>query len=300
MTPIEPLDTPDVLDPARLRAAIRGVRGFVLDADGVLVVKSAPIPGSVEALRTLQACGIPFRVVTNFSQLHRETLAGWFAKGGLSIDPARIITAASATAAHTATAHPGRPLFVLAAADARREFDGQGLVTADEADGLPPGTVGAVVIGDAGEELSFRNLDVAFRLLSGGAELLAMHRNPWWLTPKGKTLDSGGFVVGLEFATGLRARTLGKPSPIVFRQAVAGLVADLGERLPRSAFAMVGDDPKADVAAAQRVGLRGILVLTGKTSREDVAGGPQTRAGRPFRGPDAVAASLAEVVAALD
>lgn len=284
----------------RLRAAVHGVRGFVLDADGVLVLQSAPIPGSVEAVRTLQDRGIPFRVVTNFSQLHRETLAGWFGKGGLAIDPDRIITGTSATAAYTAAMHPGRPLFVLAATDARREFDGQSLVTADEADALPAGTVAAVVIGDAGDELSFRNMDVAFRLVHGGADLLAMHRNRWWLTPKGMTLDAGGFVVGLEFATGRRARTLGKPSPVVFRQAVAGLVVDLGERLPRSAFAMVGDDPQADVAAAQRVGLRGILVLSGKTTAEDVARLPRTRAGRPVRGPDGIAPSLAEIVAALD
>ena len=284
----------------RLRAAVHGVRGFVLDADGVLVLQGAPIPGSVEAVRTLQDRGIPFRVVTNFSQLHRETLADWFGKGGLAIDQDRIITGTSATAAYTAAKHPGRPLFVLAAADARREFDGQDLVTANEADALPAGTVAAVIIGDAGDELSFRNMDVAFRLVHGGADLLAMHRNRWWLTPRGMTLDAGGFVVGLEFATGRRARTLGKPSPVVFRQAVAGLVADLGERLPRSVFAMVGDDPQADVAAAQRVGLRGILVLSGKTTAEDVARLPRTRAGRPVRGPDGIASSLAEIVAALD
>jgi len=290
----------DPLDPARLREAVRGVRGFVLDADGVLVLRSAPIPGSVEAVRTLRDRGIPFRVVTNFWQLHRETLAGWFGQGGLTIDPDRIITAASATAMHTATTHPGRPLFVLAAADARREFDGQHLVTADEADALPAGTVAAVVVGDAGDELSYWNMDVAFRLVHGGADLFAMHRNPWWLTPRGVTLDAGGFVVGLEFATGRRARTLGKPSPVVFRQAVAGLVADIGERLPRRAFAMVGDDPQADVSAAQAVGLRGILVLSGKTSSAELDGLPRMRAGRPVRGPDAVAPSLAEVVAALD
>ena len=204
--------------------------------------------------------------MTNFSQLHRETLAGWFAKGGLPIDPDRIITGTSATAAHTAARHPGRPLFVLAADDARREFDGQTMLTADEADAAPPGTVAAVVIGDAGDDLSYRNLDVAFRLVRGGAELLAMHRNPWWLTPKGETLDAGG----VRRRARVRDRAPGARSSasrrrIVFRQAVAGLDADLGERLPRSAFAMVGDDLRADVAAAQRVGLRGILVLSGKT-----------------------------------
>ena len=281
-----------------LRAALHGVRGLVLDADGVLVLQAAPLPGSVEALRSLEARGIPFRVVTNFSQLHRETLADWFGKGGLRVEPDRIITATSATAAYTAATHAGRPLFVLAATDARREFDGQQLVSTDEADALPEGSVAAVVIGDAGDELSYRNMDVAFRLVHGGAELLAMHRNPWWLTRRGITLDAGAYVVGLEFATGRPARTLGKPSPVVFRQAVDGLAADLGERLPRSAFAMVGDDPQADVAAAQRVGLRGVLVLSGKTSAADVE---RTAASRTRgRGPDAVAPTLADVVAALD
>ena len=274
------------------------MRGLVLDADGVLVLQGKPLPGSMEAVASLGARGIPFRVVTNFSQLHRETLAGWFAKGGLPIDPDRIVTGTSATAAHTAARYPGRPLFVLAADDARREFAGQKMLSADEAEAAPPGTVAAVVIGDAGGDLSYRNMDVAFRLVRGGAELLAMHRNPWWLTPKGETLDAGWFVVGLEFATGTRALILGKPSPEVFRQAVAGLCADLGERLPRSAFAMVGDDLRADVAAAQRVGMKGILVLSGKTDAAEAERAGQKGPGA--RGPDGVGATLADVVAALD
>jgi HAD superfamily hydrolase (TIGR01450 family) len=287
------------MTPDGLREALRGVRGLVLDADGVIVLQGQPLPGSIEAIRRLEERHFPFRVVTNFSQLHRETLAGWFAKGGLTIAPDRIITATSATAAYTAARHPGRPLFVLAAADARREFDGQRLATPDEADAMSPGAVGAVIIGDAGDDLSYTNLDIAFRLVRGGAELLAMHRNPWWLTPKGETLDAGAFVVGLEFATGQPARTLGKPSPVVFRQAAAGLAADLGERVARGHFAMVGDDPRADVAAAQRVGLRGILVLSGKTNRADLERAGRT-ARRPSRGPDAIAPTLADVVAALD
>jgi len=283
----------------RLRAAVRGVRGFVLDADGVLVLQGAPLPGAMEAVAALTARGIPFRVVTNFSQLHRGTLADWFARGGLAIDPDRIITGTSATAAYTAAQYAGHPLFVLAAADALREFEGQQRLSADQADAAPPGTVAAVVIGDAGDDLSYRNMDVAFRLVRGGADLLSMHRNPWWLTPKGETLDAGAFVVGLEFATGRRAHILGKPSPVVFRQAVAGLQADLGEHLPRSAFAMVGDDLRADVAAAQRVGLRGILVLSGKTTAAEAE--QAARARRPgARGPDAIAPALADVVAALD
>jgi HAD superfamily hydrolase (TIGR01450 family) len=295
-----------VTDPATLRLALRGLEGFVLDADGVLILKGEPIPGAIEALANLEARGLPYRVVTNFSQAHRSTLAARFAARGTTLDPDRIVTAASAAAAYTAARFAGRPIWVIAAPDALREFDGQALVSSDMAalaaaadgdDAAGVGPVAAVVIGDGGDDLSFGNLDTAFRLIGGGAAFLAMHRNPWWITPAGPTLDAGAAVVGLEYATGSTATVLGKPSPEVFRQALSGLRADIGRRVPASAVAMVGDDPDADVRAAQRVGLRGVLVLTGKTRVEQLDG---PSSGRGRKAPDAIARSLAEVVAALD
>ena len=207
---------------ADLRAALRGVEAFVLDADGVLILKGEPIPGSsAEALARLEARGIPYRVVTNFSLAHRSTLAARFAEGGdvasrpIGSSPRRRPPRRTRCAEFA-----GRPLFVLAAPDALREFDGQHLLTRDEAEAAGRSEVAAVVIGDGGDDLSFRNLDTAFRLIRGGAAFLAMHRNPWWLTPRGPTLDAGAVVVGLEYATGRKATVLGKPSPVVFRQAL--------------------------------------------------------------------------------
>jgi HAD superfamily hydrolase (TIGR01450 family) len=278
-----------------LRAALHGIEGFVLDADGVLILKGEPIPGSIEALQRLDTRGTPYRVVTNFSLAHRETLAARFAARGVRIDPDRIITASSSAAAYTANRFAGRPLFVLAAPDALREFDGQQLFDREGAEAASA-DIAAVVIGDGGDDLSYRNLDTAFRLIRGGAAFLAMHRNPWWLTPRGPTLDAGAAVVGLEYATRTKATVLGKPSPVVFRQALDGLRADLGRLVPARAVAMVGDDPDADVRAAQRVGLRGILVLTGKTDSHETA----RRGDDRKRPPDVIARSLGDVVAALD
>ncbi len=288
--PVSPADPPD-----EIRAALSGVRGLVLDADGVIVLKGELLPGAAEALAALARRGLPYRIVTNYSSAHRSTLAVRF--GGGAIPAERFITSASTAAAYTATRHPGRPLLVLSTADARREFEGQHLLGSAEADSSP-GDVAAVVIGDTGDDLRFGDLDVAFRCLLAGAEFVAMHRNLWWLTPKGMTLDSGALVAGLEEATGRRATVVGKPSPVVFRQAVAGIAADLGvARLPYRATAMVGDDVRTDIIAAKRVGLRGVLVLTGKHGRADVEAAANGRAGTR---PDAVAPSLSEVVAALD
>ena len=246
-------------------------------------------PGSRES-------GIPFRIVTNFSAAHRETLSARFADGAVPGD--RFITAASAAATYTATHHKGGRLFVISAPDSLREFDGQAVVSADEADAAAPGELAAVVIGDGGDELSYRNLNVAFRAIRRGAEFVAMHRNPWWLTPRGETIDAGAFVAGLEFATGKAPVVCGKPSPVVFEQALAGLAADLGvKRLPAGQVAMVGDDPEADIAGARRVGLRGILVLTGKVGAREAAA---AMAGPARTRPTAIAESLVEIVAALD
>jgi HAD superfamily hydrolase (TIGR01450 family) len=278
-----------------LGRALEGVRAFVLDADGVLMWRGKPIPGSAEALVELRRRRMPYRVVTNYSTAHRATLAAWFGDAtGLQVDAAEIITGASAAADYTAKRHPGGRLLVLAAPDALREWQGQHVVSPDQ---VTPRSapVAAVVIGDAGDDLTFRNLDIAYGQIHAGAEFVAIHRNLWWMTPKGHTLDSGALIVGLEAALGRRAVVTGKPSPVVFRQAVEELAAELasgGEpRLLRREVAMVGDDPVADIAAARRVGLRGILVLTGKVS--EVARVPARIA------PDAIARSLAEVVAHL-
>jgi HAD superfamily hydrolase (TIGR01450 family) len=290
--PRTPSATPRGTD---LRAAVAGVRAFILDADGVLMYRSKPIPGAPETVAELRRRGIPYRVLTNYSSAHRSSLAAAFGKAtGLDVDSAEIITAASAAAAYTASHHAGQPILVLAAPDARREWAGQDVVALDEADARSE-HVAAVVIGDAGDDLSYRNLDIAFRQLRNGAEFVAMHRNPWWMTPKGFTLDAGALVAGLEFALGRRAVITGKPSPVVFRQALDELRAEVngsgGPRLRAAEVAMVGDDPRADIAAARRVGLRGVLVLTGKvTADEATASGVRL---------DGIAPGLAEVVAAL-
>ena len=286
-----------------LASALAGVRALVLDADGVLLYAGRPLPGSVDALARLEGAGIPYRVVTNFSLAHRETLAANVSRQfGRPVRPSTIITAASAAAALTALHHPGEPLLVFASDDARREWDGQRLVTPAEADD-PATKVAAVVIGDAGDELSFGNLDIAFRQLRAEAAFIAMHRNLWWMTRRGITLDAGAVVVGLEHALERRATVAGKPSPVVFREALRELGAEVratgGRRLLARDVAMVGDDLDSDVAGAHRAGLRGLLVLTGKTDRAAVdATAAAGRLKGPAR-PDAVGADLREVVEAL-
>ena len=280
-----------------LRDALRGVRALVLDADGVLVAPGTALPGVAEAIGRLDARGIPYRVATNVSAAHRETVAARFAGLGLPIPAERIVTSLSATVDDVRRTYPGQPVFVLTHRDGLREFADDPLMTPEAAD-ADDARAAAVVIGDAANDLSYQNLDRAFRLVRRGAELIAMHRNGWWLTARGETIDSGAFVAALEYATGRRARLTGKPGPLMFRTAFRGLAADVaaagGSALRYRDVAMVGDHSVQDITGARRVGLRAILVLTGRTAAEDVPG----LRGRAV--PDAVAGAMGDVVAALD
>lgn len=278
-----------------LRAALAGVRAFLLDLDGVIVLAGDAIPGAAEALAALERRGVPYRIVTNTSAVSRDTLSRWSARLGAPIPAERFESALSASAAWTARTFPGQSLYVLASDDAKREFAGQRLLSHQEAD-AKGAMVAAVVIGDSPEEATFDNLNRAFRLIRGGATLVGMHRNPWWLTPEGPTLDSGSFVVGLEFAAETRAKVIGKPSPAFFAQAIRDLRKEAGRDLARREVVMVGDDVRTDVRAAQRAGLRGILVLSGKHGEVDVEAAVRERGGRR---PDAIASDLGAVIAAL-
>lgn len=280
-----------------LSAVLRGVRALVLDADGVLVMRGAALPGAPEALARLDERGIPYRVATNISSMHRETLAARFARMGLHIAAERIVTALSATADDARRTYPGRPVFVITRPDGLREFGDHPIMAPAEAD-ADDARAAAVIFGDGDEDLSYANMDRAFRLVRRGADLIAMHRNGWWYTAKGETIDTGAFVAAIEYATGVRARTTGKPGPLMYRTAFRGLAAEVaaagGRRLTRRDVVMVGDHAPQDIAGARRAGLRGILVLSGRTTIGDVAG---------LRGasvPEAVAGTLGDVVAALD
>jgi HAD superfamily hydrolase (TIGR01458 family) len=280
-----------------LRAALQGIRGLLLDLDGVLVLKGAPVPGAVEAVRALDAAAFPYLVVTNTSLMSRGALAAWGARAGFSTPPDRFQTALSASASVVRRELGGGAAYVICSDEARSEFAGLNVVTGAEAD-ADPGSVSAVILGDSPEELTKANLDRAFRLVLGGAQLIGMHRNPWWLTPDGPTLDAGTFLVGLEWATKRRARLVGKPSPAFFLAAIERLQAEAASRgeprLRRGDLAMVGDDVGTDVGGGRRAGLRTVFVRTGKHGDADLEAAAAPRRGA-FQ-PDAIAPSIAEVV----
>jgi HAD superfamily hydrolase (TIGR01458 family) len=230
---------------------------ILLDIDGVLHVSGEPIRGAPAAVRQLRENGHRLRFVTNSTTQSRASLAQNLRELGFELDDDELQTTALAAAREL----KGKRVLALTMAAVLEDLGGVELVGEDAE---------AVLVGGADETeetnrvFSYMNLARAFHELEGGAELFCLHRNRWWQTSRGPLLDSGCFVAGLEYAAELDATVVGKPSAAYFAAAVEALDAD-----PELTW-MVGDDIDADVAGAQRFGLRTALVRTGKFRPDEV------------------------------
>ncbi|MBK9383710.1 MAG: HAD hydrolase-like protein [Planctomycetes bacterium] len=116
----------------------------------------------------------------------------------------------------------------------------------------------AVVLATEAHTLRIAELQPAFRRLQAGAKLYALQKNRYYARKGGLVTDIGPVAAFLEYASGRRAENLGKPSPLLFES----LAADEG--LALSELVMIGDDAEFDASGAVALGLRGVLVRTGK------------------------------------
>lgn len=224
---------------------------ILLDIDGVLHVSGQPIPGAQEAVARLRVAGHSLRFVTNNSTVPRARLVEDLRDLGFALEDDELQTTPRAAARELA----GKRVLALVMSGVVGELEGVQLV-GDAAD--------AVLIGGCDESLepnqvfSYMNLARAFSEIQAGAELYCMHKNRWWQTSRGPMLDGGAFVAGLEYATGVEATVLGKPSPAYFAAALDALDAE-----PELTW-LVGDDIESDVRGGQSLGMRTALVRTGK------------------------------------
>ena len=237
---------------------------FLLDLDGTLYTGDAAIPGAADALSGLRAHAVPFRLVTNTTSRSRRMLVDRLAGYGLAVASEEIVTATLAGVELIQAAGYGRVApFVPAGA----LEDMGGLALAGGTSDRPRGAADVVVLGDLGERWTFALLQEAFEQLMAGAALVALSRDRYFRQGHRLALDAGPFVAALEYAAGATAAVAGKPSPAFFEAAVRslGLAAD-------RSVAMVGDDLWGDVQGAQRAGLQGWLVRTGKFREEALQG----------------------------
>ncbi len=233
---------------------------LLIDLDGVLYQENDLITGALETMRWIEAQNIDYLFVTNTTSKSRALIVKKIDQMGFSTTEDRIITPIVATSQWLKNKSiKAVELFVKA--DACEDFSG--INTYDD---KAQSCVGAIVIGDLGKDWDYATLNRAFRLLMQQPQpvLIALGMTRYWRASDGLNLDVAPFIKALEHAANCQAEVIGKPSQSFYRSALTLL------GYPAGRVIMIGDDITGDVEGAQKAGLCGLLVKTGKFRQQDL------------------------------
>ncbi len=231
--------------------------GFLIDMDGVIYRGSELIPGAREFIHLLLEEDIPFLFLTNNSQRNCKDVVEKLKRMGINVGEKHIFTCAIATARYLASQKPNGTAYVIGEG---------GLLTALHQNGysIVDDYPDYVVIGE-GRTVMLESVDKAINMVMKGSKLIATNLDPYCPSANGSIRSGcGAFVSMIEPATGKKAFSAGKPSPVMMRLAKAELQT-------RSAHTiMIGDTMETDILGGVQMGFKTVLTLTGSTKREDL------------------------------
>ncbi|MFW7381614.1 MAG: HAD-IIA family hydrolase [Oligoflexus sp.] len=231
--------------------------GFLIDMDGVIYRGHELIPGSLEFVRRLLDHQIPFMFLTNNSQRTPIDIAIRMQRLGFPITPDHVYTSALATAQYLSQQKPQGTAYVIGEGGLLNALHDVGFAIIDHAPDY-------VIVGE-GRTFTLETLERAVQMVANGAKLIATNLDPNCPTPEGGLRPGcGAFVKMIEEATGLRAFSPGKPSPVIFRAARKKLGLRSGETF------MIGDTMETDILGAVQLGYQSVLVLSGGTKKQDL------------------------------
>lgn len=231
---------------------LRDLQALIVDMDGVLYRGETAIAGAPAFLAWLDERAIPFLCVTNNSTLDPQAYERKLARMGIAVPARRILTSSQATAEYLAGRYPpGTHIYMIGESGLERALGERGYVLTDD-------RPAAVVVG-LDRQVTYAQLRTASLAIRAGAAFVATNPDRTLPTEAGEEPGAGALIAALVAATGREPVMIGKPEPPLMELAIGRL----GQ--PRERIGALGDRVETDILSARRLGLPGILVLSGGT-----------------------------------
>lgn len=241
--------------------SLRDVHGFLLDMDGVLYRGDTARHGAIEWVKHLNETDIPYLCLTNNATRSPEQYEAKLDKLRIPIDASRVLGTAETTSLWLSRQSPHGKVLVVGTQGLIDELERHDLMVVDT---LP---ADYVVVG-LDPKLTYDKLVRATHAIRAGAKFVGTNPDPTYPDEQGLSPGCGAILAALETATETRPIIVGKPEPIIFREALHRL------GLPPAEVAIVGDRIGTDIQGGQRMGLTTALVLGGVTTPEELETSP--------------------------
>jgi 4-nitrophenyl phosphatase len=236
---------------------IKDTQALIIDMDGVLWRGNTFLPGVGSFFAYLRERSLPFILATNNSTVTPQGVADRLAQSDAKIFPEEVLTSSMATASYLQTRlSPGARIHPVGEPAVRDALRSAGFNLTDDTE-----DVDAVVVGfDRG--ITWKKLTQAALAIQKGALFVGTNPDKSFPIEQGQAPGNGAFVNLLEVTTRTQPLIIGKPEPLLYKQAAGLLGIESGKIL------VVGDRLETDILGAQHAGMASVLMLTGVTSTE--------------------------------
>ncbi|MCL4136380.1 UNVERIFIED_CONTAM: hypothetical protein GTU68_029386, partial [Idotea baltica] len=224
--------------------------------DGVIYSGAKKIDGTNKFIKNLQDNSIPFLFLTNNSQRTQRETQLKLKNMDIHVDEENIYTSAMATANFLARQKPKGTAYVIGEGGLIQSLYNHGFSISD----VNPDYV---VVGE-GVSYTLDQISSAIDMILDGSKLIATNLDPspkivGWTKPGIKAT-----VAMLEEATGVKAFSVGKPSPVMMREARKKLDTRTAETV------IIGDTLGTDILGGVQMGYTCIMTLTGVSKLSDL------------------------------
>ena len=241
---------------------IKEKKGFIIDMDGVIYHGNKVLTGVKEFVDWLISENKKFVFLTNSSERTPAELQEKLIRMGINVNKDVFYTSALATAMFLNSQKPGGSAYIIGEA---------GLINALYDVGYRMNNVDPdyVVVGES-RSYSYERICHAVNLVLNGARLIGTNPDLTGPVENGIVPATKALIAPIELATGRSAYYVGKPNPLMMRNALKKLGCSREEAI------IIGDRMDTDIIAGIESEIDTCLVLSGITTIESIVNFPYT------------------------
>ncbi|MDD2383242.1 MAG: HAD-IIA family hydrolase [Sulfurospirillaceae bacterium] len=230
---------------------------FLIDVQGTLIddVNKKPIEGSIDFINCLNDAHIPYVVVTNNTKIPSLEFFQFLCDLGFMIPKNHYLD-------------PFMSLEKILHVKNIKSFGADEFIAVMDKLGYNQNALKpeAIVIASK-KDFSSEDYASMIEAVMSGAKIIGMHATSIYAKDKRRYPGVGAILQMLSYATGMEYDVVGKPSEPFYNEALR-LLKSQQSGMTFNDVTMISDDAIGDLIGAKKLGMKTILVLSGKCQNE--------------------------------